>query len=84
LLESGNVVLDRCITGPARRYVENRLGAHTQNRSTADVFESQRQRATVFAYPLLFSGEERWPPSVVLDEADHPRLKTERVSHRAA
>lgn len=83
LLESSNEVLGRCIAGPARRYVENRLGAHTRDRGTADVFESQRQRATLIAYPPLFSGEERWPPSVVLDEADDARLKTESASHRA-
>jgi hypothetical protein len=84
LLESGNVVLGRCIAGPARRYVENRLGAHTRDRGTTDVFESQRQRATLVAYPLLFSGEERRPASVVLDEADDARFKTESVRHRCS
>ena len=43
------------------------------------MFDSQRQRATVVAYPLLFSGEERWPTSVVIDEADDARLKTEEI-----
>jgi hypothetical protein len=84
LLESGNEVLGRSIAGPARRHVENRLGAHTRDRRAADVFESRRQRATLVTNPLLFSGEERWPPSVVLDEADDPGLKTESVSHPAA
>lgn len=84
LLESGNEVLDRCIAGPAGRYVEHGLGAHTRDRGTTDVFESQRQRAALVAYPLLLSGEERRPPSVVLDEADDARLETESVSHRTA
>jgi hypothetical protein len=83
LLESGNEVPGRCIAGAARRYVENRLGAHTRDGGTADVFQSRRQRAPLVAYPLLLSGEERWPPSVVLDEADDARLKTESVSHGA-
>jgi hypothetical protein len=65
-----DIVLNGCVAGQARRYVENRLGAHTRDRRTADVFESKRQRATVVAYALLFSGEERRPPSVVLDEAN--------------
>ena len=83
-LESGNVVRRRCIARPASSHVENRLGQHARDRGTADVFELQRQRATLVAYPLLFSGEERGPPSVVLDQADDARLKTESVSHHAA
>jgi hypothetical protein len=34
------------------------------------------------AYPLLFGGEKRRPPSVVLDDADDARLKTEGIGHR--
>ena len=81
-VERGNAALDRCAAGHARGYVENRLGAHTRDRGTADVFESHRQRATMVAYSLLFGGEERRPLSVVLDEPDDARLEAERVSHR--
>ena len=56
-LENGNIVLWRCIAGPTRRHVENRLGAHPRDRRTADVLEPQRQRATLIEYPLLFSRE---------------------------
>ena len=40
LYESGNVVADRRIVRPARRHIENRLGAHTGDRRAADMFES--------------------------------------------
>jgi hypothetical protein len=80
-LEGGNMILGRCIVELAGRYVENRLGAHTWDRSTADVLEPERQAASV-AYPLLFSGEEPRASSVILDEPDDTRLKTERVNHR--
>jgi len=46
------------------------------------VFQSQRQRAAFGTYPLPFSGEERRPAGVVLDEADDTRLKAEAVSDR--
>jgi hypothetical protein len=41
------------------------------------VFEFERQRATLVAYPLAFSGEEHGPSSIVLDEPHHARLETE-------
>ena len=81
-LESGDVVLERGIARTTRHDVENRFRTHTRDRGPADVFESQRHRATRGAYPLVFSGEQRWPPSVVLDEAHDSRLETKGLSHR--
>ena len=46
------------------------------------MFESQRQRATLFTDPLLFSDEERRPLAVILDESNNARFKTQRVRHR--
>jgi hypothetical protein len=68
--KSGNVVRGECISGQARRHVENRLRAHAWDRCTADVFQSHCQGAAVVADAVLFSSEERRPPSVVLDEAN--------------
>ena len=80
-LKSGNIVLRRRISGAAGRDIEDRLGAHTSDRGTADMFELQRQRATLVANPLLFSGKKRRPLGVVADNADHARLEPESVSH---
>jgi hypothetical protein len=44
------------------------------------VLDRQRQCPTPVAYPLLFSGEERRPARVVLDDADDAGLKTDRLS----
>jgi hypothetical protein len=83
-LDSGDAVLERRITGPSRRQVEDRLGAHAGDRGAADVFECQRERAALAAYPISFGGEEGRPANVVLDDADRPRLETETVRHGAA
>jgi len=44
----------------------------------------QREGPTRAEYSLLFRSEERRPPSVVLDEPDDTRFKTEGVSDRLA
>jgi len=48
------------------------------------VFQVQRERPTRLAYSLPFRSEERRPASVVLDEPDDTRFKTEGVSDRLA
>ena len=87
-VENGDVVLDGCSAGQARGYVENRLGAHTGDRGAADVFESERKRATVVAYALLFGSEERRPASVVLDggraQSSRPRVSIDESGRRTA
>jgi len=83
-LERGNVVRTRRVCGAACHDVENRLRAHTRNGGAAGVFQVQRERPTHLAYSLPFRCEERRPASVVLDEPDDTRFKTEGVSDRLA
>ena len=67
-LERRDVVPNRCRARPAGGDVEHWLGAHAGDRGPADMFQPQRQRAALVAYPARFIGEEERPPFVVVDE----------------